>query len=31
MAAVAEYARRAGAGLQPEFAADELASELHMT
>jgi hypothetical protein len=31
MAAVGEFARRAGAGLEGEFAADELASELHMS
>src|SRR5579859_2908926 len=31
MAAVGEYARRAGTGVEGEFAADELASELHMS
>ena len=31
MAAVGEFARRAGTGLEGEFAADELASELHMS
>ena len=31
MAAIAEFARRAGAGVEGEFAADELASELHMS
>ena len=31
MAAIGEYARRAGTGLDGEFAADELASELHMS
>ena len=31
MAAVGEFARRAGTGLESEFAADELASELHMS
>ncbi len=31
MAAVGEFARRAGTGLEGEFAADELASELHLT
>ena len=31
MAAIAEFARRAGAGSQGEFAADELAFELHMS
>ena len=31
MAAIGEFARRAGTGLEGEFAADELASELHMT
>ena len=30
-AAIGEFARRAGTGLEGEFAADELASELHMT
>jgi Domain of unknown function (DUF222) len=31
MAAIGEFARRAGAGPEGEFAADELACELHMT
>ena len=31
MAAIAEFARRAGTGVEGEFAADELASELHMS
>ena len=31
MAATGEFARRAGTGLEGEFAADELASELHMS
>ena len=31
MAAVGEFARRAGTGLEGEFAADELACELHMS
>ena len=31
MAAIAEFARRAGAGVEGEFAADELALELHMS
>ena len=31
MAAVAEFARRAGTGVEGEFAADELAAELHMS
>src|SRR5580693_3295727 len=31
MAAIAEFARRAGDGVEGEFAADELASELHMS
>src|SRR5271170_5939388 len=31
MAAVGEFARRAGGGLEGEFAADELACELHMS
>ncbi len=31
MAAVGEFVRRAGTGLEGEFAADELASETHMT
>jgi hypothetical protein len=31
MAAVGEFARRAGTGVEGEFAADELASELHMS
>jgi hypothetical protein len=31
MAAIGEFARRAGTGLDGEFAADELALELHMT
>ena len=31
MAAIAEFARRAGTGLDGEFAADELAFELHMS
>jgi hypothetical protein len=31
MAAIGEYARRAGTGVEGEFAADELASELHMS
>ena len=31
MAAIGEFARRAGTGLEGEFAADELAFELHMT
>jgi hypothetical protein len=31
MAAMVEFARRAGTGVEGEFAADELASELHMT
>ena len=31
MAAIGEFARRAGTGLEGEFAADELASELRMT
>ena len=31
MAAIGEFARRAGSGLEGEFAADELASELHMS
>ena len=31
MAAISEFARRAGAGLEGEFAADELAFELHVT
>ena len=31
MAAIAEFARRSGTGLDGEFAADELALELHMT
>jgi hypothetical protein len=31
MAAIAEFARRAGPGVAGEFAADELASELHMS
>ena len=31
MAAIAEFARRAGPGVEGEFAADELASELHMS
>jgi hypothetical protein len=31
MAAITEFARRAGAGVEGEFAADELAFELHMT
>ncbi len=31
MAAIGEFARRAGTGLEGEFAADELASELHMS
>ena len=31
MAAIAEFARRAGTGVEGEFAADELAAELHMS
>src|SRR5580700_6491344 len=31
MAAIAEFARRAGTGVEGEFAADELAFELHMS
>ena len=31
MAAIAEFARRAGTGVEGEFAADELALELHMS
>jgi hypothetical protein len=31
MTAIVEFARRAGTGVEGEFAADELASELHMT
>ena len=31
MAAIGEFARRAGTGVEGEFAADELASELHMS
>ena len=31
MTAIKEFARRAGTGLEGEFAADELASELHMS
>ena len=31
MAAVGEFARRAGTGVESEFAADELAAELHMS
>ena len=31
MAAIAEFARRAGTGVEGEFAADELASELHVS
>jgi hypothetical protein len=31
MAAIAEFARRAGTGVESEFAADELAAELHMS
>jgi len=31
MAAIGEFARRAGAGVEGEFAADELAFELHMS
>jgi len=31
MAAIGEFARRAGTGLEGEFAADELATELHMS
>src|SRR5271170_1478169 len=31
MAAVGEFARRAGTGVEGEFAADELAAELHMS
>jgi len=31
MAAIAEFARRAGTGVEGEFAADELAGELHMS
>jgi Domain of unknown function (DUF222) len=31
MAAIGEFARRAGPGVEGEFAADELASELHMS
>ena len=31
MAAIREFARRAGTGVEGEFAADELASELHMS
>ena len=31
MAAIGEFARRAGAGVEGEFAADELAAELHMS
>jgi Domain of unknown function (DUF222) len=31
MTAMVEFARRAGTGVEGEFAADELASELHMT
>jgi Domain of unknown function (DUF222) len=31
MAAITEFARRAGTGVEGEFAADELAFELHMT
>jgi len=31
LSAIAEFARRAGTGLEGEFAADELAFELHMT
>jgi Domain of unknown function (DUF222) len=31
MVAIAEFARRAGTGVEGEFAADELASELHMS
>jgi Domain of unknown function (DUF222) len=31
MAAIGEFARRAGAGVEGEFAADELALELHMS
>ncbi|HMD25397.1 MAG TPA: DUF222 domain-containing protein, partial [Streptosporangiaceae bacterium] len=31
MAAIGEFARRAGTGVEGEFAADELAAELHMS
>src|SRR5580693_2299580 len=31
LAAIAEFARRAGTGVEGEFAADELAAELHMS
>ncbi len=31
MAAIGEFARRAGTGVESEFAADELAAELHMS